>query len=560
MALSRQTIVAALTLLAAVTALAAAPESGAATPTIALTDAEREWIREHPVIRVIALDDYAPYLITESNGRLAGLSVNLIDLIAQRTGLKFEYHKHQSVAPAMAEFKAGGGDVLPALAWSKEREEFVLFSQPYASAFAVIVTRLDSPYLNSLHDLNGRQVGSLRGAIQGSEILAAAPQAQLVDYATVQQSLVGLARGEVDATYASVGTAAYYMKHLQLSNLRLGSVVGSPKGLHVGVRKDWPVLADIINKALASVTPSERKLLDDQWIFVAQAPNRWLPWLRVAAIVAAIAITVALFLLYFYRRMARELAERLRIQVELEDTHRALARVSEEKSEMMRSIAHDLRNPLTGVILGNQLLETLITPADPNVREVIASQRDACRKILSRVDELVNPGALETGQRELRWEQLDLVALVQETVSEQTKIAGAKNIALTLSAASATMPLLSDKAALAHVTDNLVGNAIKYSPRHTRIRLELLHQAGGYVLHVTDQGPGVPPEERETIFERHARGSAQPTGGEKSTGLGLWIVRRTVASLQGRVWCGPGRETSGATFSVFVPFASPGRS
>lgn len=537
-------------------ALLAAPSATPPAP-IELTEAEQHWIREHPVIRVVALGDYAPYLISEPDGQLAGLSVNLIDLIAKRTGLKFEYQRYSSVGEAIGAFKSGGGDVLPALARSPEREAFALFSQPYATAFAVLVTRTDSPYLNSLQDLAGLRVGCLRGAVQNRLIAEAAPDARIIEYATSQESLVALAAGKVDATYASVGTAAYYIKHLQLSNLRLGSVMGNSMELHVGVRKDWPVLAGIIDKALASVTPTERKKLDDQWIFVAQAPNRWLPWLRFAAIVAIVAIAVASFLLYFYRRLARELAERKRIQLELEETHRALARVSEEKSEMMSSIAHDLRNPITGLMLGSELLKTIVDPANQEAHEVLASQRDTCRKMISRVEELVNPHILETGRRELKWTQLDLVAVVRESIAELAEAAGAKGITFNLRAESPVMLFVSDKVALQHVTDNLLSNALKYSPRQSEVRIEILREDGGYVLHVADQGPGVRPEERETIFQRFTRGSAQPTAGEKSTGLGLWIVRRTLTDLHGRVWCGPGRGTSGATFSAFVPLAPP---
>jgi two-component system sensor histidine kinase EvgS len=524
---------------------------------IPLTDGEREWIRAHPVVRVITLDDYAPYLISDDKGELVGLSVNLIDLIAQRTGLRFEYHRHQNVASAMAEFKSGGGDVLPALAHSREREDFALFSEPYAEAFSVIVTRMNAPYLNSLQELNGLRIGSLRGAVQSQLIRVAAPNARVVEYNTVQEGLVALAKGEVDATYASVGTAAYYIKHLQLANLRLGSVVGTPMSLHVGIRKDWPELVGIINKALASVTPTERKQLDDQWIFVAQAPNKWLPWLRIAAIVAAVASAVAVFLWYFSRRMARELAERKRIQLELEETHRALARVSEEKSNMMSSIAHDLRSPITGIILSNQLLEMKIGASDLEAREMIASQREACRKMIARVDELVSPQTLESGQRELKWQKLDLVALVRETIRDHAPPAASKGITLELRCEATEAFVISDRGALRHVTDNLLSNAIKYSPLQSRVVVDLKPGPGGCLLAVTDQGPGVKPEEREAIFERFRRGSAQPTAGEKSSGLGLWIVRRTLQDLHGRVWCEAGPGGSGSTFSVFVPPAPP---
>ena len=524
---------------------------------LALTDEERSWIKEHPVVRVITLDDYAPYIFVDSSGKLAGLTVNVIDLIAKRVGLKFEYYPYHSVNKALGAFQEGRGDLLPAVVHSPEREKYLLFSRPYSTAFSVIVTRTDSPYLNALPDLNGLRVGTLRGAVQNKVILTEAPGCNLVEYNTVQESLIGLAAGQVEATYAGVATAAYYIKRQQLSNLRLGSVVGQPTNLQFGVRKDWPILTGIIDKALSDISPAEHKAIDDHWIFVAESPSRWLAILKLVAVVATLAIAVSLFLLYFYRRLARELVERRRIQTALEEAHAALARVSEEKSQMMGSIAHDLRSPITGFMLSGELLKTMISPANREAQEMLATQESACRKIIAMVDELVSSHMLETGRRQLKWAPLELDGLIRESLADLGKTAAGKDITLDFTCAESALTVSSDESALRHVVDNLVSNAIKYSPPKSEIRIELRREGPGCLLRVIDQGPGVRPEERDKIFERFARGSAQPTGGEKSTGLGLWIVRRTLADLHGKVWCEPRPDARGTIFSVFVPRDAP---
>lgn len=546
-------IVACICWLATVAAAAQPANPVPAGQAVDLTEAEMAWIKAHPVIRVVTLDDYAPYIFAESDGRLAGLTINVIDLLAKRVGLKFEYKTYQNVGSALEAFKAGRGDVLPAVVRSPEREQFLFFTRPYSTAFSVIVTRTDSPYLNALPELNGLRVGTLRGAVQNRVLLAAAPNSHPVEYGTVQESLIALAEGKVDATYAGVATAAYYIKRLQLANLRLGSVIGQATDLHIGVRKDWPILTDIIDKALADISPSERKALDDHWIFVAQAPNRWLAMLKLVAVVAAAATTVSLFLLYFSRRLSRELAARRRIQAELEQAHVALARVSEEKSDMLGSIAHDLRSPITGVLLGSGLLKTMVEPANHDAHEVIAAQEKSCHKILAMVDELVSEHMLATGRRDLHFISLDLVALVRESLADMGKAAEAKGIAVGLHCADSEMRLISDESALRHVIDNLLSNAVKYSPPLSEISIELRPEGAGFLLRVIDAGPGVRPEERERIFERFARGAALPTGGEKSNGLGLWIVRRTLADLHGKVWCDARPDSRGSIFSVYLP-------
>ena len=105
--------------------------------------------------------------------------------------------------------------------------------------------------------------------------------------------------------------------------------------------------------------------------------------------------------------------------------------------------------------------------------------------------------------------------------------------------------------------DNLLCNALKYSPPGSRVEVTLAVNTTHCRFEVRDQGPGVKPAERELIFEKFGRGSAKPTSGEESTGLGLWIVRRFVLALHGRVWCESGKGDRGAVFVVEVPLAPP---
>jgi signal transduction histidine kinase len=105
---------------------------------------------------------------------------------------------------------------------------------------------------------------------------------------------------------------------------------------------------------------------------------------------------------------------------------------------------------------------------------------------------------------------------------------------------------------LRQVVDNLVSNPLKYSPPGSPVAVGLRREGDRVRLHVRDEGPGLTQEDQLRLFQKYVRGSARPTGGEKSTGLGLWIVYRTVTSLQGTVRCEsePGR---GATFIVELP-------
>jgi signal transduction histidine kinase len=170
------------------------------------------------------------------------------------------------------------------------------------------------------------------------------------------------------------------------------------------------------------------------------------------------------------------------------------------------------------------------------------------------VDDLVDVHLLEEGLHSYVMSDIDLSALVRQSMDAFAGMAGNKRIRLTCHLPANPVRLKSNSHALRQVLDNLVSNALKYSPASSEVRVELQTTDRGCQLRVCDQGPGVKEEEREQIFEKYGRGSASPTGGEKSTGLGLWIVWRIVHSLQGKVWLEP---AAGKTGTVFVVEFSP---
>jgi signal transduction histidine kinase len=111
---------------------------------------------------------------------------------------------------------------------------------------------------------------------------------------------------------------------------------------------------------------------------------------------------------------------------------------------------------------------------------------------------------------------------------------------------------MADPARLLQVIDNLISNAVKYSPPGSTIRVALLQDQRGWRINVKDEGPGLTPHDRQNLFKDFVRLSAQPTGGEKSVGLGLAITRRVVEAHGGKIGVDsePGQ---GANFWFMLP-------
>ncbi len=537
--------------------LGSQPATGGA-PGIALTALEKAWIAEHPVIRVGMAPAFPPYAMKDPSDKVVGIDPDILDLVARRTGLKFEIVYGAPWPKVQEEFKAGRLDMLMNMSKSAERERYINFTRPYNQAPVAIVTRSETPYILDPRQLAGTTVGIPRGYVgMKASILEYAPNAVIVEFDDAAAALKSVARGEITAVLGDIVNAAYQAKDLRLTNLRLGSVLPGDAPVFMGVRKELGPLPEIVDKAVAEITPLERRQIIDRWIGLDFTDHWWLKAFKIAAAIAAVAVLIFVVLLLRGRRLEAELVERRRLQAELEAAHTELARVSDEKSEMMRTVAHDLRNPITVFALSAELLELQIDPTNSEALGTIVTMQEAGKKMLTMVDELVDVHMLESGARKIHWLTVDLVALAQRAVTDLAEPARRKNITVEFSHAAPTMPVSSDAGALRHVVDNLLSNAIKYSPSDSLVRLDLQREATGYCVRVVDQGPGVKPEERDAIFEKYGVGSAAPTGGEKAVGLGLWIARRTMQDLHGKVWCESGAGSQGSVFAVFLPFAPP---
>ena len=189
---------------------------------------------------------------------------------------------------------------------------------------------------------------------------------------------------------------------------------------------------------------------------------------------------------------------------------------------------------------------------DDNVQAQIAYIRDAANRLTEMVDDLVSDAMADALDITIRREPVDIAVLVQEVAEANRPLAARKEQTITV-AAPPNHAAMCDADRIREAIDNLVSNAVKYSPLGGAIDLLVAQEDGGIMVQVRDQGAGLSPEDISRLFGRFQRLSAKPTAGETSTGLGLSIVKRIVDLHGGRIAvesAGPGQ---GATFKMTLP-------
>lgn len=231
---------------------------------------------------------------------------------------------------------------------------------------------------------------------------------------------------------------------------------------------------------------------------------------------------------------------------------RNLNELNKSKNRLMGHVAHDLRNPLASIRgLSEILLDQSSGPLNPEQVELISTIYSASSTMLTLVNDILDISAIGNGRIELQISSGSLKELVLERMKINRILAAQKNI--TFHSRLANLPdMLFDRNRITQVIDNIIGNAIKFSPYGKKIFITL-HRRGGYArVSVRDQGVGLPKDALGNLFKDFQTLGTLPTGGEKSTGLGLAIVKKIIDEHRGRVEL-KSREGSGATLSFTLP-------
>jgi signal transduction histidine kinase len=210
-----------------------------------------------------------------------------------------------------------------------------------------------------------------------------------------------------------------------------------------------------------------------------------------------------------------------------------LAHLNNEKTEFLGIAAHDLRNPLTAVIGFSDLLEN---DELPRVSQTAAIISKAGRRMLQLINELLDANAIEQGTYASSVEPHDLRELVSTSISHHQHNSQRKGISIEFKDGLPSVVSVNRQASL-QILDNLISNAVKYSPLGSRIAVSVSTTREWAECAVRDQGPGISAEDQQKLFRRHTKLTARPTGGEGSVGLGLSIVKRLAETMGGSVRC-----------------------
>lgn len=241
-----------------------------------------------------------------------------------------------------------------------------------------------------------------------------------------------------------------------------------------------------------------------------------------------------------------------RLYRELETKTRELEIASNHKSEFLASMSHELRTPLNAVIgFSEVLLERLFGELNERQDEYLRDIRNSGRHLLELLNEILDLSKVEAGQMVLEPTRFDIKSAIDYTLAMVRERAASHAIKVMVDVADDVGMIDADELRFKQVVLNLLSNAVKFTPDGGSVSVRAYRDGTDLAVTVTDTGVGVPPEDRERIFESFQQGRRGPAK-EEGTGLGLTLSRRIVGLFGGRMWL-DSTVGKGSTFGFSIP-------
>ncbi len=529
-----------------------------------LTPLEKAWLKNHPVIRIGGPRSFPPFHYFEGKDELLkGISADYIFSILNQLGVKVEVQKNLSWPQVLKRARAGQIDLIPCTARTLERDTYLNFSRPYLSFPLVIISRNDASFIGGIDDLHGKK-------------LTVIPKNSIVEWLARDKinfipfhvespfkALEAVSLGRADAHIENLAAAGYLIQKKGLVNLKVAAP--TPYGnydLYMGVRKDWPELLDILNKALGAMRPDQHMEIRNKWLSIRYEHGITkadvLKWMALILFCSGTILTVFLI---WNRKLAKEIFERKKAQ---EEKIKAQKLAGEQKKlalvgQIAGKIAHDFNNIL-GIIMGN--IELLLMDCkDPGMKKSLELIFDQTIRGKNLTKNLVAFAKNQEPRQEF-FSIRDKVNLVLNLLKKDLE-----GIELIREEKSGVPDLLADPGMIEHALVNLVQNSIHAVSRveSPKIIVRTYSSENQICFEIEDNGCGIPSRHLENIYEpsftlkggRDLTGSYKP--GIKGTGYGMSNIKKYIELHRGRIFVEStfkSHSDSGTKFTICLPVIS----
>ncbi len=328
-------------------------------PVVQLTSKEQAWLANHKKIRIAFDGSLPPYSFINDAGQLEGIAIEVMSTLSKRLGIKFETYPNTSWNKVYEAAAAHKIDVVATMVNRPDRRQWFNFTQPYLIKTLVIMTKRDNVSIKSQSDLVGKKVAMVKGYQFVDRIIKELPSATPYFVSSMLDGLKTVSTEKADAAITFMATAGYLQTKYLLTDLKIAAFydlnsANDSINESIAIRNDWPILADILQKALVTISEEEMQNIHAKWVpSIKSSIDYELIWEIVTAF-----ISILVLLLLWIARVRRQNKKIKLSKTEVQTTNKILQALKSDLEHLVvkrtaelnssehkfRSLVENLRN------------------------------------------------------------------------------------------------------------------------------------------------------------------------------------------------------------------------
>ncbi|MGM0582375.1 MAG: ATP-binding protein [Bacteroidota bacterium] len=556
-----------------------------------------------------------PFIYEDNSGEITGLEVEIFQEFKEyvksthQIDIELNWIESKSFSSILTDIETSNKPNcfgVSAFSVTEERKQKVNFTDAYLSDVAVLVSSEGTPIVRTLDEINNLMKEMTAITIEGTtyEKFLNNLKQQLnlnfeIKYIKSDKNILE-AISKAENQFGFIDLPIYLMLIKDGGNLtrqNFFTVKGNGYAFIMPKSSDWnevfnnflgdpktkAKLADITAKYMgqelykfmdgiygeenlrASILTKEKELQLEQLknanFQLEREKNSQIAWIIITIITTSL-LTIIFILFYRQQKTSTKLSrqnkqiesQQLSIQnknEQLSNRNLQLTALNEEKNNLVKILAHDMRSPINHISGLLDILKLTHQDFEEEDKKIIRQTQDAAKRLNQMISKILDFDALEGNRMKVIPETIEVEELFNEVKNELKRMADKKNIVLK-SEVDKDLKLTSDHLLLTQILENLLGNAIKFSNPGKTVLLKSFEKNDEIIFAVKDEGPGLTEQDKSLVFKKFQKLSAQPTNGETSTGLGLSIVKKYAELLGGKVWV-ESEEGEGSAFFIALP-------